>query len=360
MSQVVLGSSQKVLLLRGDSPQMAGIEVFLRGRGYTVIVVLTLAEAVQFITHEKPDYALLPTELVPSRSAWLFGILGQLTGVILYASRFSAKTLLITRELKGIYLLEPPLDPTGVEQMLRRVQRDHQKQTDEASRLNHANVVIMSTLAELALNKVCVPGRNGVGAETVRQVNRVSCYHVRTKLISGYFVLAYGQSRSLDPSWSARLQAELRSYIASIDEEPTLDSLHDIAIEEVEFNRWTKEQADFMRSTTHEEAELVVAFFKDKTELSAQDSAKVDFSEVSLDHFQGDTKVDFEVYIYLPQNARFILYTPSGGTLYASQKNKLMAEGINSVHIPKRSLDIVRRNRANNFLAERTADFRQN
>lgn len=349
-----------VVMLRSEPQKLAGIDQYLKSRGFTLTLVSKLSDAVQIITEKRPDFALLQTDMVPPRSGWLFGILSQLTAVILYAERISAKTLIVTRELKGAYLLEPPLSPMGLERMLRRVERDHARQTQEAAQLTKAHVTIMSTLSELALRSVCIPGTrgSGTGAEVIGQVSRVTCFRVQTRLMAGYFVMAHGQSRLLDAAWTERLQGELRRYLETLDETPSLDPGAELEIEEVQFNRWTKEQAEFIRSATHQEAELVVAFFRDAIQLQKKDSDKSGHVEISLDHLIADTKVDFDIYIYLPQNARFVLYTPRGGTLFATQKEKLISEGIQSVHIDKRSLDMVLRHRAHNFIRESTAALR--
>jgi hypothetical protein len=346
-----------ILLLRQEDQPLLDIERFLQSRGYKLTVVTRLSDAVRSITNERPDFALLSTDMIPSRSGWLVSILNQLTGTVLIAGRISARTLALTRELKGIYLLEPPLTPFAVEQMLRRVERDHRKLIEHAPDLNKTHVWIMSALSDLALKTLCKPNATG-SIEPVDRSSRVTCFRVQTSEISGYFILAFGQSRSLQSTWTSQLQSSLAQFLQSFDDMPVIDPSEEIHIEEVKFNEWTKEQAEFVRQAAHEDGELVLAFFKDKNPIRVQESARADHVEVGLEHLPGDSTVDFDVYIYLPRNARYVLYTSKGGTLYEAQKQKLWSEGVRSVHIHKRSLDEVRRHRARKFIDESSSAFR--
>ena len=144
----------------------------------------------------------------------------------------------------------------------------------------------------------------------------------------------------------------------AFDEKPEVDSAAELVIEEVEFNKWTKEQAEFIRKASHQESELVLAFFKDSSKLEIKESPGAEHVEINIKHLQADRTLDFDVYIYLPQNARFVLYTPKGGQMFANQKEKLISEGFSSVHIHKSSLDEVRKYRSKEFIRESALSFR--
>jgi hypothetical protein len=346
-----------VLLLKSANPRLVEIEGFLRGRGYDITSVDRIHEAVRFITDKRPDFALLSAELIPARSGWLFGVLNQLTSVIVFAERVSAKNLALTRELKETYLLEPPLTPLGFEKILHRAERDRELRNRDADRLDKTQVWIMSALSDLALKALCVPHAGPI--EPVDKVSRVTCLRVQTAKLAGYFILAYGQSRALPAAWLERLRETVREYLKAFDDRAAVDPGQEIVIEEVRFNAWSKDQAEFIRQASHEESELVLAFFKDPVAepMATKPSTRKGHVEIGLQHLPGDSVVDFDVYIYLPQNARFILYTPRGGTFYEVQKQKLLTDGIRSVHIPKRSLDEVRRQRTQKFIENSAQAF---
>ncbi len=348
---------KSILFLKKTSQQLPDIERYLESRGFKITVMTEIREAIQFITDQRPDFALMSTDLIPQRSLWLFGVLHQLTQVILFADRISAKNLAVSIELKGTYLLEPPLTPLGFEQILRRVERENRKHVVEVSHLDKTHVWIMSALADLALKALCKPTSSGTPAEVVSRVTKVTCFRMQTTKLAGYFILAYGQNRKLENSWMSKLQDQLKQFLASFEDNLVIEDSDELIIEEVQFNEWSRDQANFIRQATHEEAELVLAFFKDPTQMQIQPSLQNDCVEVGIEHIQGDRVVNFDVYIYLPQNARFVLYTPRGSTFYEDQKKKLVNDGVRSVHIHKRSLDEVRRHRARSFIENSAASF---
>jgi hypothetical protein len=349
---------QTLLMLRREGQPLFEIERYLSSHGYNLIVASSMADAVRIITTERPEFALLSAELIPRRSAWLIGILGQLTGIVLFVERISARTLAISRELKDTSLLEPPLTPFGTEQLLRRVERDQQKLLQNAPALSKTHVWIMSALSDLALRALCTSSPSEVRPEAVERTTRITCFRAETSKIAGYFIMAYGQGRSLPAGWTARLQSHLRESMQTFDHTPLLDSSEEIQIQEVNFKRWSKAQAEFISQAAHDGGELALAFFKDQAPVVMKPSTRPDHIEIGLDSLRGDSVVDFDVYIYLPQNARYVLYAARGGLFEEKQKQKLQAENVRSVHVHKRSLDELLRHRAHKFIAESSEAFR--
>jgi hypothetical protein len=330
-------------------------------RGYHLHVVYKLSDAIQYIAEDKPEYAILSADLIPTKSAWLFGILSQVTNPILFAERVSARTLSISQEYKDIFFLEPPLTPMALEQMMKRVTRDQLKQSESASKLNNTQVQIMSALSDLALNAVCKSSNalapNAPPKETVQLVKRITCFRVNSLKMAGYLIIAYGQDRRLDAQWTADLQHQLKKHLSSFDQAPLIDPSEELVIEEIDFDQWSKEQAEFVRKASHHNAEVVMAFFKDTSSDEMKPSVQPDHVQMDIHQLGGDTTVNFDVFIYLPQNARFVLYTPKGGTFYENQKQKLISDGIQSVHINKKHLNEIRRHRTDAFVKSSAAAF---
>lgn len=351
-----------VVLLRNARRPLTAIEQFLVGRGYHLHIVHKISDAIQYISESKPEFALLSADLIPAKSAWMFGILKQVTNPILFAERVSAKTLGISQDYKDVFFLEPPLTSMALEQMMKRVSRDQQRQSENASQLSSAQVQIMSALSDLALNAVCKSSAkqapHSPPKETVQLVKRVTCFRVNSMRMAGYLIIAYGQDRRLDLQWTADLQYQLKKHLSGFDASPLIDPSEELVIEEINFENWSKEEAEFVRKASHHNAEVVMAFFKDNATEEIKPSSQGDHIQMDIRQMGGDSVVNFDVYIYLPQNARFVLYTPKGGTFFENQKQKLISEGINSVHIDKKHLNEVRRHRTHSFVKSSMDAFR--
>lgn len=343
-----------MLILRDDQQKITDIELFLKSREFKVTVTDSPQEAIRFITERRPDYALLSIDLLPKNCSWLLGILGRLTIVIPFFEKVSAKTLSITRDLPGLQILEPPLTPLGMNQVLRKIQREQEAQFELTSNLDRTHLWVMSALAELSMKAVCIPGAVSGSVEPVQRASRLTCFRLDSLKFSGHLVFAYGKDRQVDSAWAEQLRAEIKERLKDFMGPLVLDSAEEIQVKEVKFREWTKAESDFILQAIHQNTELVMAFFKDQVKIETKPSSQPGHIEMLLRDFPEEQVLDFDVYIYLPQNARFILHTSKGNSLSASKKKKLMDDGIETVHIPKRSLDQVIRYQARKHL-EQTA-----
>jgi CheY-like chemotaxis protein len=342
---------KSILILKSATDSLSDIESFLTSRGFQIKTVTNAREAIQFITEERPTFALLSADLLPQRRAWLFGILSQLTYVVIFVNRVTARNISITRELNGAYLLEPPVNPQGLDQILRRIERESSKQNALALRLNDTQVGIMSALAELSLGSICIPGQAKPDAiERVRRTTRMVCLRVETAKLSGFFVLAYGQNRILDSEWLSHLRSQFNQYLSAFGDSPRLGSPEELEIREVDFTESLRGKAEFILQSLHENSELVMAFFKDPMQIAVASSIRSGYFEMSLDQIPDEAH--FDVYVYLPQNARFVLCHSGKEKLSQTKKNKLFSQGIRTVHISKRSLALVRRHQVQKMIQD--------
>lgn len=336
-----------ILILRRTNQNLDLIESYLAKRGFKVNSLTQLPEAVRWIMEKKPSYSLLAADLLPLKCRWLYGILNQLSPIILFSDRVNAKSLSISRELEDAYFLEPPLTSSGFEQMLRKIERDQKRPVDTV--LSDTQVWIMSTLSDLALKSICAPKAS---REKLNSKRQVTCFHVHSPKLSGYFVISYGEGHALDGEWTQELQNQLKSLLSNFEPDTSFGQHQNIEVELVDLTKWNKIPADFIHEAKYEKNKLVLAFFKNSDPVEFSSSTHPDHLAMDLRHLAGDRPVDFDVYIYLPQNARFVLYTPKGGIFYESQKRKLSSDGVQKVHIHKRSVDEIRRYQARRFVEQ--------
>ncbi|MEZ0393288.1 MAG: hypothetical protein ACAH59_13800 [Pseudobdellovibrionaceae bacterium] len=344
--------NRTILILKSASDQLADIEIFLKSRGFQITIVNETRQAMREIMEKRPAYAFLSANLLPQSCTWLFGVLNQITSVILFVNRISAKNLAITRDLNGAYLLEPPLTPLGMDQILRRIEKDNQKQTLLTSKLNETHLQILSLLSEASLKAHSHPRIQGAAAERIQRIQRVTCFRVQTPVYAGCFVIAYGKSRLLEDGWIQNLQTEMKKSLDLFHDHLEMSKAEEITIQEIRFNNWTKEQSDFMLQAVHLNSEIAMAFFKDPSPLDIKNSSHKGYVELKLDQIPGNLPTSFDVYIYLPQNAHFILYNRKGSVLTEQRKNNLIADGIQSVLITRRSFLEIQKQRTQQFIEQ--------
>jgi hypothetical protein len=104
-----------------------------------------------------------------------------------------------------------------------------------------------------------------------------------------------------------------------------------------------------------------MAFFPSAT-LSQKigDSKREDMVSISIYDLKGDVQVLFDVYMYMPANNKYILYTPTGGLFYSKQKERLIDKGITQLHMKKDHLTEAKKYQAQNYLNEKIDEFNNN
>jgi hypothetical protein len=83
---------------------------------------------------------------------------------------------------------------------------------------------------------------------------------------------------------------------------------------------------------------------------------RAEMQQVGIEHLKGDEPVEFDLYLHLPVNDKFILYTPEGKRFYQKQKDRLTQKGVKGMHLKKAAVAELRRYRVHNFLMDRIAE----
>lgn len=196
--------------------------------------------------------------------------------------------------------------------------------------------------------------------EELKSSTNVACITIESPRFSGYLVAAMGKDRPLDAAFIKAIKNKLFEFLKSHGEVVKEDDTMDLQIQQVDFEEWAIQQADFLRKSVHGTSEVAMAFFPNKeTSARLEDSVSDNMLKMSLDELRDDVPVEFDCYIYMPTNNRFLLYTPEGKPIYGNQRGRLREKGVTHLHLRKESVGQVKKYRAQCFLNERIAEFRK-
>lgn len=200
--------------------------------------------------------------------------------------------------------------------------------------------------------------RDGKIEHKVEQASNVACIVVESARFSGYLVAAMGKNHKVDAKFIKVIKDRLYKFLESAGEKVNQDEQMGIKIKQVDFEDWALEYADFLRKSVHEGQEIAMAFFPfAEAKTQVQDSASADMGAVKIEDIQGDQQVDFNVYIYMPTNKKYVLYTPRGSKFYGNQKDRLMTMGVTQLHVKRTELMDVSKYRAQNYLNSKIEEF---
>ncbi|OYZ24041.1 MAG: hypothetical protein B7Y39_02250 [Bdellovibrio sp. 28-41-41] len=192
---------------------------------------------------------------------------------------------------------------------------------------------------------------DGVVINDVSDSSQVACIVVESEKFNGYLIAALGKNRKMDGQFIKSIQEKLFKFLKDNGETVTEKENLNLKIKKIEFEDWAIEYAEFLKKSVHNGDEIAMAFFplaNVRTEVG--ESASTTMVSVKLAEMEGDKHVEFNVYLYLPSNKKYILYTPKGGKFYANQKRRLEEKGIKEVHVLKSEVNELSKDKAQKYL----------
>ncbi|HWU43526.1 MAG TPA: hypothetical protein VN132_08815 [Bdellovibrio sp.] len=192
----------------------------------------------------------------------------------------------------------------------------------------------------------------------LRQISNFSCIIVESPRFSGYLIAAMGKNNLMDKNFIETIRKRLMNFLRANGELAEDRPSMPIKVREVPFEDWALEHADFLRKSIHNGEEIGMAFFpRANAKMQIHESADGDMAAISVKDLAPDATVEFNLYIHLPRNNKYLLYTPSGGVFLGQQKERLTSQGVSHLHVLKLEMEDLDKYHAQNFLNDLITEF---
>jgi hypothetical protein len=222
----------------------------------------------------------------------------------------------------------------------------------EGSRQEASNILVRG--AESLISEIIAPTspkeKEDVVWTPIQSTTNITCMLIECKGFQGYLVAALGKDCRLDETFVSVIHKHLTKFLEEQGEVVSASDTFQMQIKPVAFLDWAEEYADFLKKSVHKGNEIAFAFFPlEGVRASYQSSAVDGMLSVPIKELYGDTKVNFDVYIFFPANNKYVLYTPAGSVFYSHQQQRLSERGVTSVHIKREDLKELNRYRAQRY-----------
>ncbi|WP_413287798.1 hypothetical protein [Bdellovibrio sp. HCB337] len=236
---------------------------------------------------------------------------------------------------------------------------DELRKRDELRARSDANETLIARGTQKSLEESVDRG-DGVIKEKLQDTTSAACIMVESDRFSGYLVAVMGQNKKIDTNFIEMIKQRLFKFLKDNGEDVADNNSMDVKIRQVDFEPWALEYADFLRKSVHQGSEVVMAFFPRRPiKAILEDSHHQDMAKIDLKELQGDRQVEFDLYVYLPTNNKYVLYTPKGGVFYNKQMDRLKKQGVTHMHIQKAAVQAVSKYQAQNYLNDMVEDYEQ-
>jgi hypothetical protein len=208
-----------------------------------------------------------------------------------------------------------------------------------------------------AMEKACVITER---KRKVEIATNVACILVESGRFSGYLVAAMAEHLTIDIHFIEKIRTRLFKFLSENGENLQNNETMPIKIKQVPFAAWAVEHAEFLRKSVHEGNEVAMAFFP-RSDLKAEVTTSPDeeMAAVKIHEMRTDVPVEFNLYVHLPRNNRYVLYTPEGGVFLSEQKTRLVNQGITHLHVLRMELQNLDKYRAQNYLNDKIDEYQE-
>jgi hypothetical protein len=187
----------------------------------------------------------------------------------------------------------------------------------------------------------------------LKETTHAICFFVMSKNHQGFVVCSIAHNTEPLIQFVDMFKNRLTEFMAGFDKNFLTSSALEVTLKEVNFDDWATEQAAFSKKFVHRDRECGIAFFElSPPKPDVAPSTNKEFVQMRLMDVIQDRKLGFNMFLHLPINKKFILYTRRGDKFAGAQKNRLMSRGVSDVHLYESEIDQMHRTHLEAYLDE--------
>ncbi|MFZ4405302.1 MAG: hypothetical protein ACOYOK_14470 [Pseudobdellovibrionaceae bacterium] len=383
---------KRILIIKSKTTAFSVVEMYLQNRDWQVFSTTNIKNGLELLINYRPQFVLISIDHPNKKIQFLPKMIAMKFPVCAIACA-EHPHVSSTQKLSASaveYLIYPPTTGPAIERTafkyFKELQLKEKRNSngpipndDEAFTVENISWISQQILNEPMVDLEPIPLSSDVLQEGIKKslddltlnnspkfiakvsiATKVACIMIRSAHFSGYIVAAMAQDQALNENWLNQLRSKIYKYLLDQGEKLEDENVLQLTIQPVEFNSWAIQYADFLRKTIHQGNELALAYFPcDAQDLKTPEVQKDQMLPLRLMDLPGDIAVDFNLYLHMPANEKYILYTPKGSTFLLKQKLKLQSQGIKTMHMHKDEVAGLDKYKAQNYLNSSIEEHKQ-
>jgi hypothetical protein len=360
MAQQSSQQKKSLIVLAGAPGRLQEFERFLGRRGWEIRIRSDLKTALVDLTALKPSYVLISADFSHPNLEHLRRTMAQVYRVTLidFTEEQTIESWAKLKAVSNPHKIFGNLTGPAFERALSRMQPGSSMAPHSTSSKHEPEALRLGT--NQMMRKVFNAG-DGAVRRPLSWTNRVTCVEVRSSVISGHFLIAAGSEKALDENLSEIVRSALSEMMNALGYDVDTIESFPLDMRRVEFKRWADESADFLERGLHQGVEIAMAFFPVQDKLfDVLPSVDPLYFQVDRDEIRPDARIDFELFLHLPLNGKYIMYVSQGGWLSLQQQMSLQSRGIVHLHVRQENKKAVLRDRTARHFDHLIAHYYEN
>ena len=355
------------LVVLGQFPgQLVEFQRYMQRRDWVVQATSDLKRMLTEVTMTKPQYALISINLSLVNIQKMQAVLERVyrLKIFYYIEEYSdeAWQKMIDLEVSAESKIFGQLSGPAFERALAKFST---QSAHEASVIVPSSKESLSLVLKAGLSTACrkIFNQNSIlessDTKKLAWVQSVSCIYFETSVLSGHFMVAAANDLYIDQNLMMSLQATLRRLYEISGVTLSQEDLYQMKVRKVEFKSWSAQESSFLESAVHNGIEIVVAFFPMDVEKVQLEGSLSDpeMLAIDIDEIHVNRKVEFELFLHLPLNGKFIMYISKGSQMEHQQQLNLQSKGIRKLHVRKADAPKVLRSRSHRHFDQAISNF---
>ncbi len=309
-------NSNRVILIVKSSPEsLSAAESFLRNRNWVVFSVTEITAALRLVVEFKKMYVFVSVDHTDKKVRHLPRLLSDTYPItpVAFSESQTATSFAAIQEMGLKYNLSHPVSGPAIERMIFRIDKE----------------VVPKVPLQV------VPTVTPAAVQETNATAKMTFGFLESPHFKGYVVGALPASASSgEDMLRARVRTKLQQFLTQNGVENASEASRLLRYTTMPPEDWAYEYGDFLAKSVQSADDVAMAFFQNPPRRLVFSESKSDtMTSFDLEHIKDDSVLPFDVYIYLPHNDKYILYTPQGRTFFGSQRKRLLDSGISEVHV---------------------------
>lgn len=170
---------------------------------------------------------------------------------------------------------------------------------------------------------------------SVETVSKAKIFNIHTPRFRGYLIFVVPMFNEFERSVVSAIRANLEALLKDQNEYLLYFEELNIDLEQTDFLSWAQENAEFFVQTVDHKTEIICAYYPHNPSLPEVAQKHNKMATVNIKDLKINTKTNFNLYIHLPKNNKFVCYMKPGEVITEKHKDKFEKHHMDNLHIKK-------------------------
>lgn len=167
----------------------------------------------------------------------------------------------------------------------------------------------------------------------VERVSKAKIFNIHTPRFRGYLIFVVPMFNEFDRNVVATIRENLEALLKEQNEYLLHFEELNIDLEQVEFLKWAEANAEFFIQTVDHKSELICAYYPYDPSMPKVQEESNKMATVNIKDLKLNSKTNFNLYIHLPKNNKYVCYMKPGDIITEKHKTKFEKHKMNNLHI---------------------------